>query len=419
MSHPPTRPPRKGLQDPWRLTFAANAAIFGAGFLGGVLAARLLGVEDRGLLAAIIYWPHFLTGMASLGLNEAIVIYTARHGVTRSLRSSVVALSLSLSIVVVAPGLVLLPWLMGQTRHASVPFARWYFLAFVPASFLAMNLLAIDQGQLAFRSFNAQRTLQAIAYPGLLVVCWAGGFLSVQTAALSVLAGTLLVAWLRLWKARAGLAVRPHIWEARKIIDLGWRLHFVNVFTHLAVQVDKMALILFGGNATLGLYVAAQTAGGAMQSLVVQTYTTIMLPTATGHLDRTEIGRSLRQLSLLLLLATAALIAALPWLVPLLFGEAFAGATMSAQLLAGAAFFAGLRKALTYLLRSQGINRPSAGAEAVVALGIGLGAYPAIATGGAAGLAALVLSAQSVGLVVMWSHFTRRTECTVRDLLRG
>ena len=344
------------------------------------------------------------------------MIRTARQGATPSLHATVLALSLSLAFAVALSGSLLLPWRIGESRGDSLAFARIYFLVFVPANFLAMNLLAIEQGRLAFRTFNVQRTVQAVAYPALLLLFWVGGFLNVVTAALSILGSTLVVALQRLWMARAGLLARPSLQEAAELVHIGWRLHLVDVFTHLAVQVDKMVLILFGGNAQLGLYVAAQTAGGAVQSLLIQTYINIMLPSAAGHPGREETGSSMRKLSVVMLLATVALIAALPWLIPLLFGEAFVGAAGMAQLLAAAAFCAGLRKALTYLLRSQGINRPSIAAEAVVALAISAGAYPVIVLGQATGLAALVLVAQCAGLVVMWRQFSRTTHCNLRDV---
>ena len=46
--------------------------------LTGALAARLLGPDGRGQLAAIQMWPNFLAAIANLGLPEALVYFSAR-----------------------------------------------------------------------------------------------------------------------------------------------------------------------------------------------------------------------------------------------------------------------------------------------------------------------------------------------------
>src|SRR5438874_957623 len=49
------------------LTLGTTFAILGMGLISGALLARLLGVHDRGLLAAVILWPSIVAYLGDLG----------------------------------------------------------------------------------------------------------------------------------------------------------------------------------------------------------------------------------------------------------------------------------------------------------------------------------------------------------------
>jgi len=180
-----------------------------------------------------------------MGLNEGIVIRIAKGGFSDTLTATTFAISLVLSLPIGLIGLFLMPFLLGESRHDYLLFSQIYFLAFLPVSFLAMNLLAIEQGKFKFHSFNTQRIIQAVAYPLLLLGLWFGGMLTVEHAAIAVLSGTAIVALLRIWYSRAGLKVLPSLQEASQLLVQSFRLHVVNIVMALSMQVDKMVLVLF------------------------------------------------------------------------------------------------------------------------------------------------------------------------------
>lgn len=405
----------------WLMTSIANALILGSGVLSGVLTARLLGVEDRGLLAALIYWPHLLVGVTTLGLNESIVIRVARQGVPEKFATTVVTLSLSLAIVVTVLGAALMPWLLGSARLEHLGFTRSYLVLFAPSSFLAMNLLAIDQGRMDFRTFNIQRILQAVLYPILLLILWLTNLVSIKSAALSVVTGTVIVAGLRLWSFRHALWTIPSWTEARALLHPGWRIYSVDLLTQLSAQVDKMALVLLSNNAALGLYVAAQTLANGVQAIVTQTFINLVLPDAANASMGWDLATPLRRMLITLVLVSTVLILVLPWLVALLFGHEFAGATAIARVLTVAAAFAGFRKAILYVLRAKDIHRVSSLAESAAIAIIALGAFPAVLWREALGLALLVSAAQGISMIVILAGLLRETSMDLRGLcgLRG
>src|SRR5713101_4590346 len=59
------------------LTAGTNGLSAVLGITTGMLAARLLGPQGRGELAAIQTWPSFIATLAMLGLPEALVYYSA------------------------------------------------------------------------------------------------------------------------------------------------------------------------------------------------------------------------------------------------------------------------------------------------------------------------------------------------------
>lgn len=407
---------------PWRHTFLANGFIFGSGLASGILVARLLGVEDRGLLAAIIYWPHFVAGFSAMGLNEAIAIRTAKLGASTNLRSTTLALSLSLATPVAIIGFLLLPHLLGQSRQSYLSFTQIYFAAFLPISFIAMNLLAIDQGEFRFESYNVQRVIQAVAYPLLLVIVWLAGYLTVESAAIAVAAGTGIVAFYRLWEARSGLIIKPSLQEAGELLLQGARLHVTNLVMFLSMQIDKIALILFSNDRQLGLYVVAVTSASAAQSLFVQTYINIMLPTTakTGpEISNIKILlEPLRKLVIIIIFSSLLMILILPFVLPLIFGKEFEGAVLYAQMLTVAFAFVSFKNVLIYLFRAWEKNRPGLLGESVVSLILVGGAYPALQILGVMGLTLLMVLAHIFGTIVLVIFFQGIVGLRLEQLIR-
>src|SRR5215510_5738094 len=101
---------------PFASTAAANGALAVVGLVTGMLAARLLGPEGRGQLAAAQAWPWFLVTLGSFGLTEAIAYFVARSpSRARAALATGLLLAVPFTLVAVAAGLWLLPrMLRGQ-----------------------------------------------------------------------------------------------------------------------------------------------------------------------------------------------------------------------------------------------------------------------------------------------------------------
>lgn len=385
----------------------------GAGIVSGILLARALGVDDRGLLAAVIYWPHFIIGVLAMGVNEGLVLQIAAHGRSKTITATSVVMALILAAIAATGCWVLLGLALDETRGDYLGFSRAYAWVLAPSSYLCLFLLAVYQGELQFSSFNTMRSLQAIAYPAALACLWLTGMISVRTAACSALLGGVVVAVLLLHRFARDLKTKPSFEEGKSVAKKSVRLHVVNVMMHLTEQVDKIILVLWSSNAQLGHYVVAYTAAAAAPAVLVQTYINVMLPAAArnqGDVLRHEaIIRSMKIMFGVVAMSAAAMIALLPMLLPFAFGEEFASATSYAQVLTVALSIYGVRKCMVYLLRSWFVTKPAVLGEVLTAFCILMGGYPAFVIWGVIGLCWLLVASQITGTVVVWSNFMKNS----------
>jgi len=144
--------------------FATDSTILFLGILSGSLAARMLLPEGRGAVAAVLLWPQMLAGIGLLSLGQAVTYRTGMNPEKESrMAASAFWLALMLAGGTMAVGYLLMPVLLGEAHAHLWSLASWYLL-YVPFHFIAMVLLAIDQGRLQFGRFNGFRLLRPLLY---------------------------------------------------------------------------------------------------------------------------------------------------------------------------------------------------------------------------------------------------------------
>jgi O-antigen/teichoic acid export membrane protein len=271
-------------------------------------------------------------------------------------------------------GCVALPFLVEGSAAA---LARLYLLAFVPFNFLALTLLALDQGELNFTRYNLIRLVPPGVYLLGLLLLWALEAASVASLVWASWLGTALAALLRLYHRPDVLRARPSLAEARRLLACGARLHGAALLAVLLAGADRLVVITFWDDRSLGLYVVALTLATAGLSLVTGAFNVLLLPRLILARDvaaqRRILGATLRYVSLLLTVGTAVLLLLCPWLLPILFGEAYAGATSLCLVLLLAYLPMALRQVIVQGLCGTGDWRPR-----ILAEGLALGVFAAI-----------------------------------------
>jgi enterobacterial common antigen flippase len=79
---------KSNLSGAWLGTVVASGAILLSGLATGVLTARLLEPQGRGVLAAVLFWPHLITSLGLLSLPSAMIFRQGRPDARRRQRCS-------------------------------------------------------------------------------------------------------------------------------------------------------------------------------------------------------------------------------------------------------------------------------------------------------------------------------------------
>jgi enterobacterial common antigen flippase len=249
---------RPSLSSAWLGTSIANGAILLCGLASGVLSARLLAPDGRGALAAVLFWPQLITSLGLFSLPGAMIFRRGRLAVDRAaVAATGVWLALGLSAIGALVGYLALPFLLREASAAAL--AQAYLLAFIPFNFLALASLALDQGDMRFARYNLTRLLPSGVYLVGLLALWALDAVSVAALVWASWLGTALTAVVCLCQSRDDLRARPSLSEARRLVASGSRLHGAALLAVLLAQADRLVVVTFWDDASLGLYVIALT----------------------------------------------------------------------------------------------------------------------------------------------------------------
>ncbi len=140
------------------------------GLVSGVVAARALGVDGRGQLAAVILWPAVLASVGELGLPTAFVYLSAsQRRTTRELARGILPLVVLQSLVLYLVGFPLILTVLGSYSTYVRGSALGFLVVYAPLYLLVRYLIALNQGEGRMGVFNLARVLIPSAYAALLV----------------------------------------------------------------------------------------------------------------------------------------------------------------------------------------------------------------------------------------------------------
>lgn len=414
-----------------RIRQAARHALVGSlvtGGLGqavlvvsGVVAARVLGVENRGHLALMTLLPAVLTQVGSLGLPSAVTYFVSSDPrQLRAVRSTIVRLAgPQLVAVALLQAAIVLAIFHDEGRSPLV--AALITVPMSTASLLHQYGLAFLQGLQRFRWFNILRLLPAASYSVMLLLMWL-----LQRGDLVLVAvlwtGTgVTTALLTLAVARR--SIRAHATSeatadarpgASRLVRFGLSSVLGAVSPAETFRVDQAAVGLWLSPAALGVYVVG-LAFTNLPRFLAQSIGLVAYPQVAAEPDRAR-ARALAWRYFLVSAAVAGGVALslallMGWLVATFFGAEFAEATSLGRILLLGAFCFGIRRTLSDGMR--GLGHPSAGTIAELASWCWLlPALPLLGGGwGVNGVAVAQASAAVFGLgwlLVLFMRTSRR-----------
>ncbi len=336
-------------------TFSTNITIQICTIVQAVFLARLLGPTGRGQFAAAILWPTTFAAIGGMGLDVALARRSATATDLARLARSGILLALCTGTIAMLCCGAALPWLMANVDEVSRSGA-WYFLPYVLFNHIALALIAIDQGAGRFREFNLTRLILNPAYLVVVVCLWLSGTHEVRWFLLGLLFANGLVVATRLIFAGRNYSLIGPIEPIPNLIRQALPYGAANLISPLLQTADRALVLYVVGETQLGFYAVAQTASSVLNSLASSAGTVVFAIAAqehqTGAFER--VARMFRFTAWIWLLAGLCLAAAIPILLPLIYGSQYAPAIWPAIALIPGAAFAGQSSILEESMRAQG-----------------------------------------------------------------
>lgn len=320
------------------VSFVATGLIQMANIATGLLAARLLLPEGRGELAEIVLWAGLIAEFGILGLSDAL-LYRAATGAAspRVLFASAALLTLLLSVVLVAAGFVIEPFVILDSPH-TLQLALAFLVPFIPLYLSALFVATIFQGQLNIVTWNLLRGIVALGYLLFIGAVWFTGHATVAGFAVANLLGTFvaLIVGLVLLARRGWIGWQTDRATLRGLFIYGAKVHVGELLNSARQKIDQALVALWLPHAELGLYVVALTVANGPQ-ILAQTLGNLAFPKISNQTEAggklVVFGRYLRFTLAVTIGSTAVLLPLNPWLVPLLFGQPFERAAVVANIM--------------------------------------------------------------------------------------
>ena len=357
-----------------------------------LIVANAAGVEARGGLAFLVTVATLLSFAATMGLETANLHYAAR---TPDRRAALAGVSIVRGL---AAGALLAAGAGGLlvVGSAIVPdgvpaWAVVLALATTPVMCVQFLLVSLLTGSGELRSANLVRALM----PALSLATFGGlaaaGHRSIGSAAVAWCAGQAAGAAGAVWSASRRVG-RPAFGAAARtlpgVTGYGLRAHIGNLADLATFRVDTLVLAAWWGGRELGIYAAAVNVAEVVLYLPTAV-ATVLLPhrSAPGRASRAVALRTTAVVAAATALVAGAGALAAPWLVDLLYPDAFSPAAAPLKILLLAMVGMSVRRVLAAELaavRRQGTASAIAVVTFVAVLGLDLLLIPDRGAPGAA-----------------------------------
>ena len=340
----------------------ARFLILGGSLLASVIVARVLGAEGLGALAVINVTVAVALQLGCGGLPSANTYFIARD--RRELAPAWAnallfgTLAGALLAALVACLVYFRPLLFGNVPLRLILIAA-VSIPFQLVTFLGLNvLLAIDRvGQLNLLDALSQCFVLFNAVVALMVLAQGLPLLVALNTASSVLVCAAVV-WMIgrvIARQKEGRAFGVDLALLRRMARYGVKFHVTVVASLLIFRADLLIVNHFRGEAEAGAYsVASQM--GMLLVMLPGVIATLIFPkvSAAGEVGATLIMRATRHTSFIMLILC---LAAVPgaFLLPLLYGRAFADASVQLLILLPGVYLVGVEAVLVQHFTGTGL----------------------------------------------------------------
>jgi O-antigen/teichoic acid export membrane protein len=402
------------------VTAATNAVLAVIGLITGVLAARLLGPEGRGHLAAAVAAGSLVGAIGALALGESLVFFVGRRVRPPMvvLRTATLVGTVSM-VVLIALAWVAMPWVLAG-QPGAVDAARAYAfigLPFVLAGFPITLVRALQR----YGAWNLLRLLAPLCWLAVLGFFTLTRNRTVAELAVAFVAAQMLAVPLVWSVARGPKRTRGSVdlTLVRPMLRYGAPLLVATLPLTLNLRFDQILIANMEAADQLGLY-AVSVSWAAIGLPLMAAIGSVLFPRLAAMEPgdaQVVLARSSRCGVVIALVIAVVSAFSAPTLVPLLFGRSFTVPFLLPVMLALATSVLGLNGIIEEGLRGLGEPRSVLVAElaglAVTALLL-FGLVPTVGITGAA--VASLAGYATVTATLAW-RIRVRNQIQVSDLL--
>lgn len=335
---------RRGLVRAGIVTYVFSALALVANLVSGVVIARALGPDGRGISVALVTVSQLAGFLFAMGVAQSLSYFIARRpedGPT--LLTTWVLMLIPLTAIAIGITELLLPTIFAADDGQAVSLGRWFMFTIVLVIGLELNY-GLLLGSHDFFVYNALRFAQPLLMAVSFAVLWWLDELTIESALIWSSAGTGLVLAVGLARAVRLIGVGPPDFGlGLSTLWYGVRGQGSTVASNVTARLDVAMLPAFVSAANVGLYSVATNVSLIIYQLS-NTFAGLVLPAAARDPERGPIkvvGALWASLAIAAVLAAALALLARP-LLGLVYGDDFREAAEPLLLLLpGAVLFAG------------------------------------------------------------------------------
>lgn len=321
----------KGLFNDSVKTMAFSMAIMLVNMGTGMITARWLGPEGRGMLTAMILLPQFLAFVTTFGIHTALLFQVKKTPEEEgALYYSSLFLTGITGMAAISAGIVLIPLVMGSQTTGVIPAAQ-LFMSVTPFMHLFFVNNALFCAREEFHLFNRLRYLVPVTTLIVLLSLAVSGVLSPFTTGLAYLLPYIPIASWAVYRRLRLYRPRPRLRQLRlpgkRIIRYGLGSYGIDLLGNLILYIDQIILIGLLAPGPLGLYVVAVSLS-RMINVFSGPIIMVLFPKVSGLEEDKAALLALRVFKFstcFALLGASVIVLAAPLVIGLLYGGKFLG----------------------------------------------------------------------------------------------
>ncbi len=326
------------------VTYVFSAVTLVANLITGIVTARALGPDGRGVTIALTTVAQLAGFLFAMGVAQSLSYFIARRPEDGpSLLTSWTLMLVPLAAVAIAVTELLLPTIFASDGDQAITIGRWFMFIIVLVVGLELNY-GLLLGTHDYFAYNGLRVAAPLLAAVSLIVLWALDELTVESALIAPNVAFLFALVVGMARAVRRVGVGPP--DLRLGLSSLWygiRGQGSTVATNVTARLDVAMLPAYVTTANVGLYSVATNVSLIVYQLS-NTFAGLVLPAAAGDPDRGQIkvvGSLWASLVVAAVLAAVLGVLAAP-LVTLVYGASFRDAAEPlVLLLPGAVLFAG------------------------------------------------------------------------------